>query len=304
MSTSISKITSVNDYLKKLDRACRWVNIKRGRALEYGRILNKFSQRDTLENTELMAYFESLDLVELYTLWYDYASRFPNLNEGIRKVFEKGRLLSDEERVGSSGHRSRNDSFSYQMAGRFLSSGISVLSVETYSRDNVDESADSDFSFSWKGSVTHVQCKRLRSNSQLEKRVGEAKDQVVDSRRFGLIAIDCSLLYRPPEMVYENKLPTQLKLACSNWLQNDIWNEVYPRVVENRLVLGMILYCRFPAMTLTQDPNGGFTNRRDCITSILCCAEHGNPHSETLMSEIDLRLRALSMGKPKPPLVA
>ncbi len=55
---SLRKQTSA-DFLHQLRRACEWLQIERGRALEYLRLLEEFDSVNPLSDEHILAYYES-----------------------------------------------------------------------------------------------------------------------------------------------------------------------------------------------------------------------------------------------------
>ena len=293
---SLRKQTSV-DYLLKLQQACEWLQIERGRALKYLRLLEEFDSVDPLLDEHILAYYESYEIIELFQLWEKRINEFPGLKDKIQMSCKRGPIISDDECVSSSSNRARNDAFGFVLAGRFLSAGISVENVDGISSFPVRRYSEVDFSFVWEGICFNVECKRIQSQTQLMKRVRKARQQLSQIEGFGIIAIDCSVLYRPSGTVLETGSPRQAESQMSKWLESSIGPRIGPSLSPE--ILGFILFSRVPAMTSTGivDSRGRFYRRRDCISSILAIGNHTNA-DPSVLEHITSTLRIQSMGTP------
>ena len=60
--------TTADDFLRELEQACDWLNIERGRARDYVRLLEEFHRRGRRPE-HVLAYYEAYDIVELFELW-------------------------------------------------------------------------------------------------------------------------------------------------------------------------------------------------------------------------------------------
>ena len=218
---SFRKQTSV-DYLLELQQACEWLQIDRGRALKYLKLLKEFDSVEPLSDEHVLAYYESYEIIELFRLWRNRVSEFPGLKDKIQMSCKRGPIMSDDECVSSSSNRARNDVFGFVLAGRFLSAGISVENVDGISTFPSRRYAEVDFSFIWEGGHFNVECKRIQSETQLMKRVRKARKQLSQIEGLGIIAIDCSVLYRPNGTVLETDSPKQAEAQMSKWLECSI----------------------------------------------------------------------------------
>ena len=268
------KKQSTADYVHKLERACEWLGIEQGRARDYLRLLREFERRSQLCDAHILSYYESFDIVELFELWETRISAFPGLEDKIRRACRQGPVLRDNEKVSSSANRPRNDAFAFVMSGKFMAAGICVTNVDGVSSRSLIAAPDADFSFLWHGVAIDVECKRLQSEAQLLKRAKNARKQILRAGRCGIIAIDCSALYRPSGTLLETASPEKAERDVSRWLETHIEPQVRPSLKPD--ILGFILYSKFPAMTATGilDSKGTVFRRRDCISSLLVV---GNP---------------------------
>ena len=297
MQETLLKKRATVEYLRDLAEACQWLDIDRGRAWELARHLKRFHEGESLNDEQLLAYFESYDIVEIYRLWHQDVEQFPGLIDKIRNVAKKGPTLSDGENPDESTNRPRNDSFSILLAGGFHSAGIPVRQVEGISREGFENNATGDFSFAWHDSLINVECKRPRSRDQLVKNAKKAKKQIVKSRRSGIVALDCSVLIRPNGTVFSNTSDISAEDQFSTWLAQ----EIYPRVKGvffSSGVLGLILYCRVPVLTPTpKHRNRAQLLRSDCIMPLICFDNPRYPVSINLMYGIASSLRTSSLER-------
>ncbi len=269
-----SMIQSRAEYIEELKAVCQWCGITKGRTKEYMRYLQEFDQGENLSSKHILAYYESYEVRELYQLWKGHADEFPGLKKKIVKVCEKGPFLRESENPGTSSNRPRNDAFCFLAAGKFLTVGINVVNVDGVAKSGFAYGLRADFAFKWKESIIVVECKRPQSEKTLCKRVKEAQRQIRQSCHRGIIAIDCSILLRPPGTVYEtpsagktqNELSQQLELMWEGWLATK-----KVQCLLSQDILGVLLFAKLPAMTAINivDPNGNPIRRRDYIASWL-----------------------------------
>ena len=279
------------EYQKKLQDACTWLGIQQGRATEYVPLLDDSGQ-ERRSNEQIMSYYESHDIVELYELWRERVDAFPGLKDEMRRVCQKGPDLSDKERESSSNNKPRNDAFCFLVAGKCLASGIPVASVDGIAKDNFTCQSNADFTFQWEDTYINVECKRLQSEAQMLKRAKEARKQITQSGRCGIIAIDCSALYRPAGTLLDTPDPVDAEGRLSKWLETDIEPKIRPSLSQD--ILGFILFVRIPAMTYTGtilSPSGKRYQRRDVILSWLIIANPKCKNPE-ILQRIHLMLNA------------
>ena len=282
------KKQAITDYLHKLKDACEWLDIDQGRAADYIRLLDEFAKARNLSG-EPLAYYESYEIVELFELWEKQVDEFPGLKDKIREVCKKGPVLREDETMNALSNRPRNDAFCFLVAGKFLAAYISVVRVDKIASRHATCESNADFTFRWEESYIDVECKRLQSEKQLRKRAEKARDQSTQSGRYGIIAIDCSVLCRPAGTVLENSAPNDAEFRLSEWLRTNIEPKI--RSSLSPRILGFILFARVPAMTSVGiiDPRENFVRRRDVISSWLVVRNPSCPNFEILRS-IALRL--------------
>jgi len=271
----------MSDYQKKLEDACTWLGISQGRAAEYVRLLHEFDQ-ERLSDEHIMAYYESNDIVELCKLWRERIDAFPGLKDELLRVCEKGPVLSDEERTGSN-NRARNDAFGYLVAGKFLAAGIPVVSVDGKASGEVASKSPADLIFRWGDVYFNVECKRLQSEARLLERAEQAKKQISQSGRCGIIVMDCSALYRPAGTLLDNSDPDGAGEQLFEWLKTHVAPKIIPNLSPD--VFGFILFVGIPAMTYTGTilrPNGERFQRRDVISEWLIVADNQHKDFEML----------------------
>ena len=273
----------VTEYLEALEEACNWWQIERGRATEYMHRLEEFGKVEVLSQKHILAYYESVEIVELFILWKSRIHEFPGLEEKIRKACEKGPFLREGETTNASSNRPRNDAFCYLVAGKFLAAGIPILNVDGIFSCRFDGcETNADFTFAWKEKLITVECKRPQSERQLLRRAKHARKQIIRSGRCVVIAIDCSVLRRPAGTVLESSSPTEDAFQLTEWLETTIVPKVQSSL--SRQILGMLLFSRIPTMTILDlvDNRGNPICRRDCISSWLAVGSRDGPDGNIL----------------------
>ena len=286
--TSLKKQTTTN-YRHKLDAACEWLKIGKGRAADYRRLLDEFD-KGSLSGEHILAYYESYEIVELFELWKERVDEFPGLRDKIRDVYKKGPVLVENERIRSSSNRPRNDAFCFLVTGKFLAADISVVKVDGIASRHVICESNVDFTFRWEESYIDVECKRPQSEERLLERAKEARRQITRLGRYGIIAIDCSVLYRPPGTVLETSDLDNAEFRLSKWLETNIVPKILPSLSPK--ILGFILFAKVPAMTAVGrilNSSGNLYRRRDIISSWLVVVNAACPNSE-ILRRINLRL--------------
>ena len=288
-NSSLKKQTTT-DYLCRLNHACEWLGIEQGRARDYLRLLREFDPDGHLSDAHILSYYESCEIVELCELWETRAGVFPGLKDKLRRACRQGPILREDENPSSSGNRPRNDTFAFLMAGKFIAAGIHVENVDRICSQSPMPPPDADFSFSWDGTSFDVECKRPRSEARLLERAKDARNQIRRAGRCGIVAIDCSVVYRPSGTLVETACPERAGREVSRWLETDIEPQVRPSLGPD--ILGFILYSRFPAMTGIGilDSKSTEIHRRDCISSLLAVGNRSYP-DPSVLPEIERLLR-------------
>ena len=71
------KKQDTTDYVHKLELACKWLDIEQGRARAYLHLLREFDRRSQLCDADILSYYESYEIVELFELWETRIKRVP-----------------------------------------------------------------------------------------------------------------------------------------------------------------------------------------------------------------------------------
>src|SRR5438874_10455907 len=85
------------DHLQSLQAACEWMDINRGRAARYSQLIREFFEEDRRSREHILAYNESCEISDLYTLWNASVHNFPSLERKIKEVFSDGPVLREDE---------------------------------------------------------------------------------------------------------------------------------------------------------------------------------------------------------------
>ena len=289
------KKQATNEFINTLQRACHWLEIEHGRTRTYVRLLQEFQSVPQRTREHILAYYESCDIVELVELWENHIHQFPGLKAKLQTACRKGPIVTEDEKTSTSSNKPRNDLFVYLMAGKFLAAGISVDTVDGICATHGITEFTADFSFLWNTLNMNVECKRIHSPAQLLKRAKDARDQVLETRRTGIIAIDCSVIARPSGTLLETESPLQAEREMSRWLEHNIVPQLLTALSPK--ILGFILFARIPAMTVTGilDPSEQVYRRRDRISSILAVGNR-SCSDRTILQDIAQRLRKQTLA--------
>ena len=284
------KKQTADTFVQQVTRASHWLNIENGRARAYVRLLEEFPHVPRRSREHILAYYESCDIVELLELWEDRIDQYPGLKAKLQTACKKGPIVTEDEKSSTSSNRPRNDVFVYLIAGKFLAASIPVSTVDGICSSSALTASTADFSFRWNTIDTNVECKRINSPAQLLKRAKDARDQILKTDRSGIIAIDCSVIARPPDTLLETESPLQAEREMSRWLEYNIVPELQTALAPQ--ILGFILFARIPAMTATGilDPSEQVYRRRDRISSILAVGNR-SCSDRTILQGIAQRLQ-------------
>ena len=290
------KKTTTDDFLQDLEEACEWLNIERGRAREYVRLLEEFD-RGERRPQHVLAYFEAFDIVELFRLWRNDVGLFPGLKTRLEQVCGKGPTMTEDEKPSNSSNQPRNDAFGYLMAGRFRKAGISVSTVDGIRAGSGKATSAEDCSIRWNGLRINVECKRPNSAKGFKRLAKEARSQIKRRRRRGIIMMDCSRLVWPANEGIKTESPEAATEAMHQRLEKEAEPEL-PRPMGPK-VLGAVLYARIPAMTAMGilDETGQMWRRRDSITAIRVIDKRIAP-ARTVLHDIAQKLMAQSRRPP------
>lgn len=180
--------------------ACQWISdlgieYKRSRFGDYERDFVEFIRVGKAEDKEerlkvfFNAHLEALDLIRVKNTLGSIKSR--QVIETIKKS-----VSGQKFRNGSNADQSRDFAFELSMAGRFIKAGY-----------DVDLRTITDIVAEIDGRRLYVECKRIKSGKQLQKRVKEAYKQTKgrlekdrSSRSRSLVALNLTDLINPNAM--------------------------------------------------------------------------------------------------------
>jgi hypothetical protein len=256
MSTEYINDLKVDNYKKHLQflvRACSWAEISRGRAVRYIKLVSEYFKDGKESREHILAYNESCEITDIFEFWESHVSRFPGLKEKIKKCLKKGPSLREDENPNESTIRPRNDAFVFLLAGELMRANIKVIAVDGIVEQGTRCHKDADITFEWTESVINVECKRPQTDNGLEERAEEARKQLTNPSRqgqLGIIAIDCSVLIRPPGKVINSNSAESAVQYIYKLLEEEIKPKVNRHIEPN--ILGYLLFARVPAMTSTK----------------------------------------------------
>ncbi len=283
-------IIPIDEQIRHLDEACDWLNVEKGRAAQYKTLLEQYRDETDESEDSFMACFESFDLCDIYQLWRRNAEQFPGLKEKLKKIFEYGPLLVDHENVSKGGSvQSRNDAFAAIIAGRLLEAGLEVVQVEGCPREDIKICSTADCTFKQSRELVNVECKRVHSRKNWLDRANAGKKQIRKSGKKGIVALDCSVLIRPKDMVYSSDNTLDATKEFSHWLEESIYPKACQILSSN--VFGLMLYVRVP--TLVETPKIGkdhFSPRVFSVISCLNVAYRGSRFGRRVMAALNKNL--------------
>ncbi len=284
------KKQTTDTFVQQLNCASQWLNIGQGRARAYVRLLEEFDRVHRRSREHILAYYESCEIVELFELWENRVDQYSGLKAKLQTACKKGPIVTEDEKSSTSSNKPRNDVFVYLMAGKFPATSIPVSTVDGICASPDIAESNADFCFRWNTLDMNVECKRVNSPAQLLKRAKEARDQVLKTDRSGVIAIDCSVIARPPDTLLETESPLQAEREMSRWLEYNIVPQLQTALAPQ--ILGFILFARIPAMTATEIlyPGEQVYRRRDRISSTLAVGNR-SCSDRTILQSIAQRLR-------------
>ena len=162
------KKKNVDDFHEELEQACMWLNIDRGRARDYVRLLEEFC-RGERGSEHVLAYYEADEIVQLFELWGNEICRFPGSKAKLEQACAKGPAMTEDEKTSNSSNKPRNDAFGYLMAGKFRKAGISVNTINGICAGSGKSKSAEDFSLRWNGLDISVECKRPYSSKGVNR---------------------------------------------------------------------------------------------------------------------------------------
>lgn len=285
------KKNSIIEHCALLDSACQWMALDKGRATEYRPLIEEFVN-GARKREHILAFGESSEIIDLFNMWESRIDDFPLLKGKMRDVFGKGPLFREDENLKASGNAARNNAFAFLVAGKLQNAGIPVVAVEGICAGGAVCQSNADLTIRWKDQLINFECKRPQTEAKLETRAKKARDQLRRSARnarLGVIAIDCSVIIRPADTVYENTDVQSSELKLSTHLEKVIYPKIHKFL--DKSILGFILFSRVPAMTRL--PIVTSTNesiyRPDCITSWLFVGNSRCP-AQNYLKDLSARL--------------
>jgi hypothetical protein len=259
---------SSDEHLSLLDAACQWLGIGQGRTVEYIRLLREFRDEGKSSPPHILAYSESVEIVQLFELWEGRHMDFPGLRERLKDVLGKGPLLREHENVAASSNQARNDAFSLLIAGTLLKGGIPVVAVEGISVCPAACTSEADVTIKSDGGLLDIECKRPQTEKALSVRGREARRQIEKPSRggrHGMIALDCSVFVRPPWKLLETDSPENAELHIWQTLETHAKPKL--KLALSGSIVCCLLFARIPTMIRSFTPMGTPIFRPECIES-------------------------------------
>ncbi|MGZ8427104.1 MAG: hypothetical protein ACXWYD_19335 [Candidatus Binatia bacterium] len=238
------------DHIAKLNEACKWLGITRGRSRDYIKLLTEFHESDLRTRQHVLAYNETCEIIDIYSLWQSRIDLFPGLKSEVSKALAGGPVLREEERTRgkrNNRNRARNDAFVYYLAGRLIDAGIQVLGIDGILRSGASREENADITIDSVIGPVDIQCKRPQSWRAFDSRVKEARRQIRSKNRPGIVAMDCSVVIRPPGHLLRTDSAAEAHKRIPLLLQSLTWSTLLEQ--RNKFVLGFLLFARVPLIT-------------------------------------------------------
>ncbi len=246
------RVLNKNDFIDLLEKACNWLDIDKGRAKDYIRIIKEC---ETLENHELsqehiLVHNESWEIVDIYELWKEHTNNFLGLEKKIKRVLKKGTILREDE-IDNKGVKSssihRNNAFTYFLAGKLLQSSLNVVVVDEISSIyNNHKVNTTDVTIEWNGLPIDIECKRPQHIESLNSNLEEADDQIKKRDRHSVIAVDCSPFIRPLGKLIIANSSEEAGNKLSQMLEIEVKQNIEKYLYKKKIIIGAILFARVP----------------------------------------------------------
>ena len=284
---TFSRIINAQDLIRKIEEAAVWAKQERGRTTRYSKLIEEYFAGRGTSPEHVLAYFEAMEVADIYELWKGRVHRYPGLDEKIAEVLASGPLLREDENLLSSSNRSRDDAFTLVMGGRLLASSSDVLAVEGHNRKDVGGHWVGDVTVKQDGAVLDVQCKRPQDASNIETTIKKAKRQILHAAqpKAGIIAIDLSVVLRPARTVLAaNGVP-----SASSKLSTliDSHHDAVSDIMVGPHIAGILWFGRIPCMV--HDPPNVEVFRPYAAGEIAIARNTLSPHAPRL-TDIGIRL--------------
>lgn len=182
---------------------------------------------DEVSYDDLWLISEIQDFCEVY-------QQIVNLNlepSTIKHIVEGSPIISEEKNTAS------RDKFNeYKVKARFRKSGFEIF--EEHKANDIKVQAD--------GKCFYVECKRVGSESKVERRVNRAFEQLGEQKPNGIITIDISkIVYK----MFDNDLNAFIQ---GSHIAKDTINELFNKYLlqshKDKLdvICAVIIHCRYP----------------------------------------------------------
>ena len=199
ITPTYSTVMDAQVLTAQLEQAVAWANLQRGRTTRYAQLIREFFAGQGTSPEHVLAFFEAMEVAEIYELWHSRVNEYPGLFDKIHEVLASGPLLRESEHLPAASNRARDDAFSLLMGGRLVATNSDVLAVEGINRKDVQASWVGDVTIQADGTVLDLQCKRPQDALSIERNISRAKRQILNAPapKAGIIAIDLSVVLRP-----------------------------------------------------------------------------------------------------------
>ncbi len=240
------KLFSLKDLQKTIKEICKWSGSNKGRLIEYQKILDQFHPPKIPSNELLICVADIIDIVEVWEFWRENEDDFPGIKKKVCNVINEGPTIADDENPQISDNKTRNDLFVYLLAGKLITAGIEVISIDGIPNKSNTQMGHGDLIVRWETKEFIIECKRPQKETSIRSNAKGARIQIEKSGKQGLLALDCSKPLRPNESL----LDFSDNQAAQNYLLDRMENEITPLVKSQfrQSVLGAFLMISVPGV--------------------------------------------------------
>lgn len=234
------------DLQQNLAEACQWAGVDQGRAKDYQKYLEQLHVERTKTREALLCTADLMDVLDVWDTWRVHEDNFLGIRDRIRKVFENGPILPEDEIIKNSGNRARNDLFVYLFAGKLIQAGVQVLSIDRIPANNNQIICNGDIVVQFQNEEFLIECKRPQRRASIHSCAKKAREQIQKSGRKGCIALDCSKAIRPIGTLFDFSNDKEAHTTLLDQMEIDIVPETISHLKEN--VVGAFLMVSVPGV--------------------------------------------------------
>lgn len=287
---------SYSDLQQNLAAACQWAGVDQGRAKDYQKYLEQLHAKYTKSREALLCTADLMDVLDVWDTWRVHEHNFPGIRGRIRKVFEKGPTLSEDENSKISDNQARNDLFVFFLAGKLIQAGVQVLSIDGISGNNNQIICHGDIICKFQNEEILIECKRPQKSTSIHSCAKKARIQIQKSGRKGCIALDCSKAIRPMGTLFDFSNDKEAHTTLLDKIEDDIVPKITSHLKQN--VVGAFLMVSVPGVKNEEStilsPNGNLF--KQCtpfrVSSMVVASNERAGENHPFAKWVDDRLRS------------